>query len=162
MNDGITIRLAEMGDASYVSYFNMKLYREQYNLNPCFEIYALDAMAWMLHNPEGSALYVACSGDRIVGSVQILKHDDTTAQLRWFAVDAEYRGHGIGSRLLDAAKAFCISSGYTHVFLGTIDFLTEARKLYSRYGFELTSSWMNEDWRDVPLKEERWDLVEWK
>lgn len=50
-----------MGELSYVSYFNMNLYREQYNLNPCFELYALDAMAWMMRHPEGSALYVACT-----------------------------------------------------------------------------------------------------
>jgi ribosomal protein S18 acetylase RimI-like enzyme len=70
----------------------MMLYRDQYQLTPCFEIYALDAMAWMMHNPQGSVLYVACDGNKIVGSIQILKHDDETAQLRWFAVDKDYRG----------------------------------------------------------------------
>lgn len=158
----ITIRPAEMGEASYVSYFNMKLYREQYNFNPCFEIYALDAMAWMMHHPEGSRLYVACAEDRIVGSIQILRQDAETAQLRWFAVDAAYRGHGIGSRLMDAAKAFCLEQGYTHVHLGTIDFLESARRLYARYGFELTDTKVNNDWMQAPLTEERWDLIAWK
>lgn len=151
-----------MGELSYVSYFNMKLYREQYNLNPCFELYDLDAMAWMMRHPEGSALYVACAGEQIVGSIQILRDDEHTAQIRWFAVDADYRGNGIGSALMDTAKAFCIEQGYTNVFLGTIDFLTDARRLYARYGFELTRSWMNEEWRDIPLKEERWELTKWK
>ena len=151
-----------MGELSYVSYFNMKLYREQYGLNPCFELYALDAMAWMLRNPEGSALYVACSGDRIVGSIQILRDDVHTAQLRWFAVEADFQGKGIGSALMDTAKAFCIKHEYTNVFLGTIDFLTDARRLYTRYGFELTRSWMNAEWRNIPLKEERWQLTKWK
>jgi GNAT superfamily N-acetyltransferase len=62
MNE-IIIRPAEMGEASYVSYFNMMLYRDQ--------------------------------------------HDDETAQLRWFAVDKDYRGHGVGSKLMRAAKEFC-------------------------------------------------------
>ncbi|MDO4164461.1 MAG: GNAT family N-acetyltransferase [Bacteroides sp.] len=158
----IIIRPAEMGEASYVSYFNMTLYRQQYHFNPCFEIYALDAMAWMMHHPEGSCLFVACADNKIVGSMQVLRQDEHTAQLRWFAVDADYRGHGIGSRLMDAAKAFCQKHGYTNVYLGTIDFLTSARRLYAKYGFELTKSWENKEWMNTPLMEERWDLKEWK
>lgn len=158
----IIIRKAEMGEASFVSYFNMKLYREQYKFNPCFEIYALDAMSWMLHNPEGSCLFVACADDKIVGSIQVLRQTTDTAQLRWFAVDAEFRGHGIGTRLLDAAKSFCIEQGYNHVHLGTIDFLKSARKLYAKYGFVLTDTKVNYDWMQTPLTEERWDLKVWK
>ena len=162
MNMDVIIRPAEMGEASYVSYFNMEIYRRQYGFNPCFEIYSLDAMAWMMHNPEGSCLFVACAGSKIVGSIQILRQSENTAQLRWFAVDADYRGHGIGSRLMDAAKEFCIGQGYEHVYLGTIDFLKSARKLYAKYGFELTGTWENRDWMQTPLTEERWDLKEWK
>ena len=162
MSMNVIIRPAKMGEASYVSYFNMEIYRKQYQFNPCFEIYALDAMAWMMHNPEGSCLYVACIDDKIVGSIQILKQDEATAQLRWFAVDANYRGCGIGSKLMDNAKAYCIKHGYNHVYLGTIDFLQEARKLYAKYGFELTETWENKDWMKTPLTEERWDLKTWK
>ena len=158
----VIVRPAEMGEPSYVSYFNMELYRRQYDFNPCFEIYALDAMAWMMHNPEGSCLYVACVDNKIVGSIQILRQDETTAQLRWFAVDANYRGMGIGTKLMQSAKEFCINNGYTNVYLGTIDFLTDARRLYAKFGFELTKSWVNKDWMKTPLNEERWDLIEWK
>ena len=150
-----------MGEASYVSYFNMMLYRYQYQLTPCFEIYALDAMSWMMHNPDGSILYVAVVNNKIVGSIQILKHDEETAQLRWFAVDKDYRGHGIGSKLMNAAKKFCQEHGYTKVYLGTIDFLTDARRLYAKFGFELTETWVNNDWALQSINEERWDLKEW-
>lgn len=158
----VIVRPAEMGEASYVSYFNMDIYRKQYGFNPYFEIYALDAMAWMMHHPDGSCLFVACADSKIVGSIQILKQSEDTAQLRWFAVDADYRGHGIGSKLMDAAKAFCIGHGYKHVYLGTIDFLTSARRLYAKYGFELTDTWENKEWMQTPLTEERWDLKDWK
>lgn len=117
MNE-IIIRPAETGEASYVSYFNMMLYRDQ--------------------------------------------HDDKTAQLRWFAVEKDYRGHGVGSKLMRAAKEFCLKHGYSKVYLGTIDFLTDARRLYAKFGFELTSTWINHDWGQHPISEERWDLKEWK
>lgn len=158
----VIVRAAKMGEASYVSYFNMEIYRREYQFNPCFETYALDAMAWMMHNPEGSSLFVACIDDKIVGSIQILKQDNNTAQLRWFAVDASYRGCGIGSKLMDRAKQFCIEQGYKHVYLGTIDFLKDARRLYAKYGFELTDTWENKNWMKTSLTEERWDLKEWK
>ena len=52
-------------------------------------------------------------------SVAIVRVDDITAQLRWFLMDANYQGMGIGSKLIKTALGFCHEMGYKNVFLWT-------------------------------------------
>lgn len=75
-----------------------------------------------------------------------------TAQLRWFLVQPEARGHGLGKVLLDEAIAFSREAGYHRIILWTVSQLTAAAALYRAAGFESV--------REVPSK--RWgaDVVE--
>jgi len=159
-SERVIIRLAKPGEASYVSYLHMKVYQEMYNFRPVFEYYLLKALAEYLHNPERSALWVAEIDGRIAGSISIVQSSEgkDTAQLRWFVIDGEYQGYGIGKKLAETAMQFCKTSEYKHVFLWTIDFLKAARHIYSNYGFELTETVENSEWTDETITEERWDL----
>jgi len=137
----------------------MKYYERFYGFGDVFEHYLLAAMADFLANPAGGQLWVALDEEEIIGSIAVVKADeDHSAQLRWFQVDAEYQGQGIGKRLLDTALQFCCGQAYTHVFLWTFRTLDAAHHLYETFGFTQTETKPNTEWCDKPLTEERWDL----
>jgi GNAT superfamily N-acetyltransferase len=90
--------------------------------------------------------------------IAIAKAEEDTAQLRWFLIEPEMRGKGLGHRLMKTAVDFCKEKGYRHVFLWTVDILEAARHLYQVYGVTLTETVENDVWTDDMIKEERWDL----
>lgn len=56
----------------------------------------------------------------------------------FIAVDPSYRGHGIGSKLLDFAEEVAVSvEGISRLTLGVIDENKGARRLYERKGFKV-------------------------
>jgi ribosomal protein S18 acetylase RimI-like enzyme len=55
-------------------------------------------------------------------------------------VDANARGSGIGTMLLDALVTFASDSGYTSVRLDVIDTNPRARRMYEQNSFVATSS----------------------
>ena len=79
----------------------------------------------------------------VVGSISIDGQDlESTpnlkrGHLRWFIVDPNYHGHGIGKMLVKQAMAFCDSVPFDEVHLSTIRGLDTARALYERHGFNL-------------------------
>ncbi len=84
--------------------------------------------------------------------------DSETAQLRWFLIEPEYRGIGLGRRLMTVAMDHCREKGYRKVFLWTFSDLNAARHLYKEYGFHITEEHPNDSWK-AGLVEERWDIT---
>jgi len=154
----ITIRPYKAGEASYVSYLQMKFYERAYGFKGIFEHYLLASMAEFTAFPDGGRLWVALDGDNIIGSIAIVNAGDTATQLRWFIVGERYQGKGVGGKLMDTAMCFCKEQGYHHIILWTIEMLDAARRLYERYGFKLVDKKLNTEWTNRPLTEERWDL----
>jgi len=82
----------------------------------------------------------AHSQERLIASVFVLgrtAHPDG-AQLRFFLVDPEFRGLGLGAKLLRATLNWCKTKGFVSVFLWTVDNLVESRRLYEKAGFRIT------------------------
>lgn len=88
-----------------------------------------------------------------VGSIVIVKADDSTAQLRYFLIEPEIRGKGLGQRLVKMALAFCRKKSYNHVFLETISSLKTARHIYKDLGFTLINSQENPTWGENIMEE---------
>ena len=61
--------------------------------------------------------------------------EEYVAQLRWFLVDPEARGNGLGTTLLHESVAFCRASRYAAVVLWTVSALDAAARLYVAAGF---------------------------
>ena len=151
------IRTYGPGEASYVSYLHMKFYRENYGFKPIFEYYVMKGLSEFLQDPSGSNLWIAETEGLVVGSIAIVKTSEA-AQLRWFLVDTEYQGRGIGRNLMTTAMRFCEEHKYQRVFLWTISTLEAARHLYKEFGFTLMEEKPNDDWTDSTIIEERWEL----
>jgi GNAT superfamily N-acetyltransferase len=74
--------------------------------------------------------------DRIKGMVGIQRRTDEEAELRRMSVASDSRRHGIGSRLLETAEAFCREQGYLRIRLTTVSLLQPAIALYRKHGYQ--------------------------
>lgn len=153
----ITIRTHRPGDAGYVVYRHGVLYEREYGLDQVFEKYVMAGVLAFLENPAGGEIWVAESGDRIAGFIAVVRIDAQTAQLRWFLIEPDFRGWGLGHRLMTTLMDFCRQQNYRHIFLWTFKGLDAARYLYEQLGFRLTEEKPNNIWKNE-LLEQRWDL----
>jgi peptidyl-dipeptidase Dcp len=80
------------------------------------------------------------------------------AQLRYFLIEPEYRGLGLGRKLLNLYMDFLHRCGYRQSYLWTTHELTIAASLYKRIGFNLTEEKESTDF-GKPLLEQRYDLI---
>ncbi len=155
-----TIRSYRPGDEEYVIRRHRELYKEEYNLSDSFCEYVDKNVRLLAErlDPEKECILIPEINGKPMGSIAIAKFDDETAQLRYFLLEPEARGLGLGNRLADEALNFCRRAGYKRVFLITIDLLTSARAIYKSKGFVLTDSQPNTEWLDYVM-EERWEMA---
>ena len=155
----VTIRNYETKDIEYIINRHRELYDTEYGFGSEFSDYVEKyVLKFDEHHEEGKEnIWIAEDNGKPVGMIAIVKVDDATAQLRWFLIEPNMRGMGLGYKLMDTVVDFCIEKQYKHVFLWTVNILEAARILYKRFGFELTESKANDTWGEH-LTEERWDL----
>ncbi len=72
----------------------------------------------------------------VVGSYGLYPLGDGTCELRKMYLHRDYRGRGLGRRLLDDALARAKESGFRRITLETASVLKEAIRLYERHGFK--------------------------
>ncbi|HIH94398.1 TPA: GNAT family N-acetyltransferase [Methanosarcina acetivorans] len=154
----VTIRTQKPGDAGYIAYRHCVLYEKEYGLGGTFEHYVLDSFAkYIEHRPAGEIWVAECNG-QIVGSIGIVSTDKSTAQLRWFLIEPEFRGIGLGRQLMIRAVDYCKQKKFSRVFLWTIQSLKISHHLYSSFGFIPVEQAVNNTWKKGVV-EERWELL---
>jgi peptidyl-dipeptidase Dcp len=87
-----------------------------------------------------------------------MHRDRAVAQLRYFYLEPEYRGMGLGKRLMKLFMEFLVSRNYRTSYLWTTNELGAAASLYMRHGFELTMEKESTAF-GKPLVEQRYDLM---
>ena len=153
------IRPFQPGDVGYVAYLHGNLYDKTYKFGQKFEYYVMKGLTEFMIDTDGGELWIAEVNGEIAGSIAITKFSDTVAQLKWFVLNENYQGMGIGKKLMETALNFSKEQNYQHVFLWTVSTLETARHLYKKYNFRLTEEKPNEEWTTTKLIEERWDLI---
>ena len=133
------LRDPQPGDMGVVVQQQTAIYAREYGWNWEFEALVAEIVAKYLRefDPTCERCWIAEKDGEVVGSVFVIRHDETTAKLRMLYVDASARGLGIGQRLVDECVRFARQVGYKRMLLWTVDSLTDARKLYQKAGFEL-------------------------
>ncbi|MEH7419445.1 helix-turn-helix domain-containing GNAT family N-acetyltransferase [Neobacillus drentensis] len=154
----VSIRTFQPGDVGFVAHLHGTLYENTYKFGRMFEYYVMKGLTEFMLNTDGGELWIAEVDGKIVGSIAITKSNDLAAQLRWFVLDENYHGMGIGKKLMETAIDFCKKQRYKHVYLWTVSILETARYLYRKYNFTLTEEKQNYEWTGSKLVEERWDL----
>ncbi len=135
----VVLRPHRPGDMGWIIHRHAALYAQEYGFDADFEALVAEVAAGLIRNfdPACERCWMAeCDGEP-VGSVSVVRQDDSTAKLRLLYVEPSARGLGIGRRLVDEAVAFARATGYRRMMLWTIDFLTAARRLYETGGFTL-------------------------
>ena len=156
----LQVRPASPGELGTVVARHMEFYSKQYAFDASFESYLFEGMARFLKNRENGMgqAWVATNGGSVVGSIAIDHVEERVAQLRWFLVEPEFRGMGVGRRLMEEALDFCRINLYHRIFLWTFSELRNARHLYEMYGFSPTEEVTHTIW-GRELTEERWDIL---
>ncbi len=100
-------------------------------------------------------LWTALDGERIVGSVAIDGEDlgPGQAHLRWFIMDDDVRGAGVGRQLLAQALDFCDRQGFEATRLWTFRGLDAARRLYETQGFTLAEEFPGRQWGEEVVEQ---------
>jgi len=147
------------GDIGYLTYLHGITYAKEYGYDQTFEAYVAHGLAEFIRSfsPNRDRMWLAETNDELIGSIAVVGHSKVEAQLRWFFVRPEYRGIGIGRKLLNEALHFCKKRKYRAVFLWTTSELSAAQRLYTGAGFRRTKRRTHRIWGKT-VTEERYDL----
>ena len=157
--DDISIRTELCpGDLGYVTHMHGSLYHREYGYGIQFENYVAKGLCefYEKYNPERSRIWACECNDRMIGFL-LLMDRSSAAQLRYFLIEPEYRGMGLGSKLMNLFMDFLHACGYRESYLWTTHELSTAAALYKRHGFQLTEEKESTAF-GKPLKEQRYDL----
>ena len=148
------------GDLGFVIYRHGKLYAEENDYGIAFEAYVAAGLAEFhgAYDPQKDRVWICeDEGGAIVGFLLLMHRSDEIAQLRYFYLEPETRGIGLGGFLMRLFMDFLKEKNYRRAYLWTTDEQAAAAALYERYGFKLTeeteSSAFGKD-----LIEQRFDL----
>lgn len=136
---GYILRDPQPGDMGWIIHRQAVLYTQEYGWNGEYEALVAEILAKFVRefDPACERCWIAEKDGKVVGSVFIVRQDETTAKLRLLYVDPCARGLGIGSRLVDECLRFARQVGYKKMVLWTNSILTDARRIYDKAGFQL-------------------------
>jgi GNAT superfamily N-acetyltransferase len=148
------------GDLGYVIYRHGILYSREYGYGLSFEAYVGEGIIEFYRNydPESDRAWICEHVDRIVGFLLLMHREKGVAQLRYFYLEPEYRGMGLGKKLMELYMDFMTARGYRSSYLWTTHELGAAASLYMRYGFRLAEQTESGAF-GKQLREQRYD---WK
>jgi peptidyl-dipeptidase Dcp len=137
----VTIRTElQPGDLGFVAYLHGQIYTAENEFGLGFEGYVLKGLGEFAlgYDPAKDRVWVCEDGGRMVGFLLGMRRDASVAQLRYFILSPEYRGLGLGKRLMTQFMEWLRESGYRQAYLWTTHEQETATALYLRHGFRLT------------------------
>lgn len=148
------------GDIGYVIYLHGSLYGREYHYGIQFETYVALGMHdfYANYDPAKDRVWICEHGGRIIGFLLLMHRENHSAQLRYFLIRPEFRGMGLGKRLMRMFMDCLRERHYRSAFLWTTHELRAAASLYRRHGFVLTSEKESTAF-GKPLREQRYDLL---
>jgi GNAT superfamily N-acetyltransferase len=85
--------------------------------------------------PRGRMLVAEAEGGIAAGSVGLRRLEELTCEMKRLYVRPDYRGAGLGRRMVLAIMAQGRALGYERMRLDTLPKMTEAQRLYQSLGF---------------------------
>ncbi len=148
------------GDLGYVMYRHGKLYEKEYNYGISFETYVGAGLYEFYKNydPDMDRVWVCEHENNIIGFVLLMHRENNAAQLRYFYLEPEYRGIGLGKKMMSLYMEYLKVKGYSSAYLWTTHEQQTAASLYMHYGFRLKEEKESTTFGKL-LKEQRYELV---
>jgi len=138
--DDIEIRTElKPGDIGYVIYLHGILYKNEHGYGIEFETYVAEGLVefYRRYDPQKDCVWICEHEKKMVGFL-LLMHRGDAAQLRYFILQPEYRGIGLGNKLMNLYMDFFKEKEYKSSYLLTTDELLASAHLYKKFGFRLT------------------------
>lgn len=146
------------GDIGYLIFLHGLLYAEEYGWDHTFEGYVAGPLAeFGKSHTDRERIWIVEKDGAVAGSIGIVEAAPESAQLRWFLLHPDLRGHGLGRRLIEQALQFCRDSHYSLVHLWTTSELRAATRLYQSAGFQLIEEKTHKIWGAM-VTEQRYEL----
>ena len=158
--DDISIRTElRNGDMGYVIYLHGLLYGREYNFGVQFETYVAEGLCefYEKYDPKRNRVWICEHEEKMVGFLLLMDRGEA-AQLRYFIIEPEYRGIGLGKKLMNLYMDFMRECGYKRSYLWTTHELHTAIALYKKFGFMLTEEKESTTFGKL-LTEQRYDLT---
>jgi peptidyl-dipeptidase Dcp len=128
------------GDLGYIIYLHGRLYNQECGYGIGFEAYVAQGLAefYKQYDAQRDGVWICEHEGRVVGFLALMHRNNEAAQLRYFLLLPEYRGFGLGRKLMELYMARLKQVGYRSTYLWTTREQATAIALYKRYGFGLT------------------------
>ncbi|TAL32656.1 MAG: GNAT family N-acetyltransferase [Spirochaetes bacterium] len=133
----ITVRTAlRPGDAGKIIALHGLVYADEHGFDHTFEAYIAEPLAhFITRNSPRERIWIADRRGDVAGSIALVDEGRGAGQLRWFILDRDARGKGLGATLLENLIAFAAEQRYERIMLWTLDILPAALRLYTGRGF---------------------------
>ena len=156
----LTFRPLQPGDAGWIIHRHGVAIAPEFGWNMEFEALCAQILADFIKGfkPDCEASWIAQRGGDILGSLFLIREDDTTARLRLLYVEKAARGMGLATQLLQQSFAFARSKNYRRVVLFTTDSNEAARRIYLKLGMTLAKE-EPFDFAGKKQNGETWELV---
>lgn len=149
-------RTARPGDAAEIGELHRRVYVPEYGLNETF----VQSVASGVERAAGDGWPQAGGGIWIVehdgavrGSLGLTpaglghtKPGERLGYVRWFALEPDLRGRGLGRQLIAELLDLAREQGLRRLELGTFSALTTAARIYRGVGFRVTGEHERSDW----------------
>ena len=120
-------------------------YWESFGFTPCFQDFdrELEELPGAYAGPRGRLALAVVDGG-IAGCVAIRPIDDERCELKRLYVRPEYRGKGVGLKLVMWAVVAALSCGYKEMLADTMPVMERALEMYDRIGFQRVDAYGDE------------------
>jgi GNAT superfamily N-acetyltransferase len=147
------------GDLGAIIKLHGEYYAKYHNFDATFEPYVAIPLAECIQRKrDDERIWIVEDAGIFSGCIAITRHDEETAQIRWYILDTSVQGKGIGRQLIEKAIEFAKEKKYKKIILWTVNELTQAIKMYEKSGFKLVEEKQHFIW-GKELKEQRYELI---
>jgi len=126
------------GDIGFLLQAHSELYHLEYGFGVSFDKYVAESLVEFLNQvpPNRNRVWMCEYNHNRIGFIMLMDRGEV-AQLRYFFLYPEYRGIGLGGKLMDLFMTELKTQQFKGAYLWTANGLPTAAHLYRKHGFEL-------------------------
>jgi ribosomal protein S18 acetylase RimI-like enzyme len=150
------------GDLGAIIEHHGRTYAREYGVDSSFEAHVAAAVARAALRGfprETEAIWIVERDGRHAGSLAMTDEGDGVICIRFFVLDSELRGHGLGRRLLEELLDTARAQGFERAVLETFSDLAAAARLYRDHGFRVTNAETGARWGRAEITYQRYEAA---